>query len=183
MANATVRGCDLDDASLETARRNFSAPNLTYEKYDIRNLAAESPHFDAFCIINWFGFSGCERVLSQLRDLVTPEAQLFIIVDSEGSEIRRQFVLSRPDPTNQSPSSRLQGLTKDEYRPFFESLGLAVLDITPIVYTHSHHPLAGRLLSIFCHFYLAALNVFQTAFRIGSPNYYLIRLKRAPVGG
>jgi trans-aconitate methyltransferase len=188
MANATVRGCDLNDTSLENARRHFSLPNLTYEKHDIRSLVAGSPRFDAFCIINsLYCFPDCERVLSQLRDLMHSESQLFIIVDNiEGGENYRRFTASNPaasHKSHQAPSSRLQGLTKDDFRPFFESLGLAVSDVTPIVYTHSHHPLAGRLLSIFCHFYLAALNRVQTSFRIGSPNYYLIRLKRASAAG
>lgn len=184
MANATVRGCDLDETSLETACRNFSAFNLTYEKYDIRSLVAESPRFDAFCIINSvYCFPDCERVLSQIRDLMHSESQLFIIVDNiEGGENYRRFVASNPAPSNRAPSSQLHGLTKDEFRPFFESLGFAVLDVTPIVYTHSHHRLAGRLLSIFCHFYLAGLNVLQTSFRIGLPNYYMIRLQRAAAG-
>ena len=188
MANVTVRGCDVDDKSLGNARRHFSLPNLTYEQHDIRSLVAESPRFDAFCIINsLYCFPDCERVLSQLRDLMHSDAQLFIIVDNiEGSENYRRFAASKPTvshKSHQAPSSRVSALTKDNFRPFFESLGFAVLDVTPIVYTHSHHLLAGRLLSIFCHFYLASLNVFQTAFRIGSPNYYLIRLKRAPAAG
>ena len=109
-----------------------------------------------------------------------PNAQLFIIVDNvEEGENYRRFVASHPAPPDESPSSQLHPLTKAEFRSFFESLGFVVKDVTPIAYTHSHHPLAGRLLSIFCHFYLTALNVFQTAFRIGSPNYYLIRLQRA----
>lgn len=185
MANATVRGCDVDDNSLGNARRHFSSPNLTYEKHDIRSLVAGSPRFDAFCIINsLYCFPDCERVLSQLRNLMHSESQLFIIVDNiEGGENYRRFAASNSTAPQTAPSSRLPGLTKEEFRPFFESLGFALLDVTPIVYTHSHHPLAGRLLSIFCHFYLAVLNMVQTTFRIGSPNYYLIRLKRAPAAG
>jgi ubiquinone/menaquinone biosynthesis C-methylase UbiE len=182
---ATVRGYDLNDESLGNARRHFTATNLIYEKQDIRSVVAESPRFDAFCIINsLYCFPDCERVLSQLRDLMHSDAQLFIIVDNiEGGENYRRFAASNSTTPQTAPSSRLHGLTKDEFRPFFESLGFALLDVTPIVYTHSHHPLAGRLLSIFCHFYLAVLNVVQTTFRIGSPNYYLIRLKRAPAAG
>ena len=182
---ATVRGYDLNDESLGNARRHFSLPNLTYEQQDIRSLVTESPHFDAFCIINsLYCFPDCERVLSQLRDLMHSDAQLFIIVDNiEGGENYRQFAASQPVPSKKSPSSRLDALTKDEFRSYFESLGFVVKDVTPIVYTHSYHPLAGRLLSIFCHFYLAALNVFQTSLRIGQPNYYLIRLQRAATAG
>jgi trans-aconitate methyltransferase len=178
---ATVRGYDLNDESLGNARRHFTAANLTYEKQDIRSVVAESPRFDAFCIINsLYCFPDCERVLSQLRGLMHADAQLFIIVDNiEGGENYRRFAATHPVSPNQSPSSQLHALTKAEFRPFFESLGFVVKDVTPIVYTHSHHSLAGRLLSIFCHFYLAALNVFQTSLRIGQPNYYLIRLQRA----
>ena len=178
---ATVRGYDLNDESLGNALRHFTAANLTYEKQDIRSVVAESPRFDAFCIINsLYCFPDCERVLSQLRGLMHADAQLFIIVDNiEGGENYRRFAATHPVSPNQSPSSQLHALTKAEFRPFFESLGFVVKDVTPIVYTHSHHPLAGRLLSIFCHFYLAALNVFQTSLRIGQPNYYLIRLQRA----
>ena len=181
MANATVRGCDIDDKSLGNARRHFSLPNLTYEQQDIRSLVAESPRFDAFCIINsLYCLPDCERVLSQLRDLMHSDAQLFIIVDNiEGGENYRRFAASHPVTPKKSPSSQLHALKNAEFHSFFESLGFVVKDVTPIVYTHSHHPLAGRLLSIFCHFYLAALNVFQTSLRIGQPNYYLIRLQRA----
>ena len=178
---ASVRGYDIDDESLRNARRHFTAPTLTYEKQDIRSLVAESPRFDAFCIINsLYCIPDCERVLSQLRDLMHSDAQLFVIVDNvEGGGNYRHFSASHRAIPATSPSSQLHVLTKDEFHSFFESLGFVVKDVTPIVYTHSHHTLAGRLLSIFCHFYLTALNVFQTAFRIGSPNYYLIRLQRA----
>lgn len=186
LPNATVRGFDLDDTSLENARRHFSLPNLTYAKSDVRSLVAGSPRFDAFCIINsLYCFPDGELVLTTIRDLMHSEAQLFIIVDNiEGGENYRRFAASRPAPQPDSlPSTQLHGLKKAEFRPFFESLGFAVRDVTPIVYAHSHHPLAGHLLSIFCHFYLALLNVIQTSFRIGTPNYYLIRLRRSDAGG
>jgi len=178
---AFVRGCEIDDASLANARRHFSAPNLTYEKYDIRNLVAESPHFDAFCIINsLYCFPDCEWVLATIRGLMHSDAQLFIIVDNiEEGENYLRFAKSRSSSSDKGSSFRLPCLKKAEFHSFFESRGFVVSDVTPLVYAHSHHPWAGRLLSIFCHFYLAALNVFQTAFRIGQPNYYLIRLKNA----
>jgi len=168
-----VLAFDIDAGSIQTAKRRFKANNLEFNQAGIFEVIKGCDSVNYFCIINsLFLLPQPEKILEEIRDLMNANAQLYIIVPNTKGKNFKHF--SRD---NNEVNKLI--LSEEELTPYFSKLNFKINGITSIAFTHNYGRKDVKLFSIFSHFYLTFLNVFQTLFKLGQPNYFLISLNKA----
>jgi len=169
--NAKVIAADISESSIHNAKQNFSAPNMDFRVNTLEAILESEKKFDAFCIINsLFLLGDYDQILKQLfagcRD--NKAKAVIIIPNTEGKNFK--WFQSR----NKNENKLI--ITEHEIKPFFTEYGFKIEAVRPICYTHHYNRKDVKLFSVFWSFYLRFLDGFQTAFKIGKPNYFLIAL-------
>jgi SAM-dependent methyltransferase len=163
---------DLDEQSIATAKANFKAPNLVFEAKSIFDVFPNLSQVDYFCIINsLFLLPDPEKILSSVREKMKDDSLLFVIVPNVQGKNYKWFI-------ERNAGFNKLVLNSEEFASYFGKQGFEIKTTESLAYAHNFGRTDVRFLSVFAHVYLTVLNGMQKAMSIGTPNYYLIVLKR-----
>ncbi len=168
----SVHGYDKSPEAIAYAKRFMTSRNVQFNISEMHDVVKNCPAFNYFCIINsLFLLPYPDKLLSDLSAKLTIDSTLFIIIpNTEGANFN-WFQKHYPEVNKLI-------LNPSDLNSYFESFGLVLQNIIPIVYCRSYGRKDINLLSALSPIYLRFLNTVQTAFRIGTPNYYTLRLKK-----
>ena len=168
----SVFGYDIDVKSIEIAKSNYSTRNLKFGVKNIFEVINSHTNADYYCIINsLFLLPEPISILKNIANNIKPKGFLFVIVPNINGKNFKEF-----SKTNTFLNKLV--LDKKDFNLFFTECGLKIVDIKGIAFTSNYGRKDVKLFSIFSHFYLSILNIFQTFFFMGAPNYYLIVLQK-----
>jgi SAM-dependent methyltransferase len=165
-----IYGYDIDENSIESAKKNFFRDNLSFKQADIFTAIALHTNAKYFCIINsLFLLPEPERILREVKNALSEDGTFFVIVpNTEGPN----FLWFE---ANHKGVNKLI-LSENELEPYFSSNGWLTERKMPLAYAQSigrSNLIASSPLSPFI---LRVLNLFQSL--SGKPNYFLLCLKK-----
>ena len=170
LKNLDVFGYDHDLQSINIAKKRFKANNLFFLQEDILLINNHQKKVDYFCMINsLFLFSDPKAVLKSAKNMMNKKGLLFVILPNVRGKNYKWFI--KNDNKN-----KLE-LLNETFEDYFNDLGFEILKTKYLAYTHHYGRSDIKLFSLFSHIYLRILNTFQTCFKIGPPNYYLLILQ------
>jgi 2-polyprenyl-3-methyl-5-hydroxy-6-metoxy-1,4-benzoquinol methylase len=171
ITHSKIIAADISSEAIARAQLNFAGVGIRYQTKDIRSVLASEKEFDAFCIINsLFLLGDYDNILRSLKESVAAnDAQLLVIIPNTVGKNFRWF-------QTQNKTDNKLIIEEREIKWFFEKYGFKTNFIKPICYTHHYNRTDVKLFSVFWSVYLNILNIIQTTFKIGKPNYFLIAL-------
>lgn len=166
-----IIAADLSKQAIKNAKHNFSAKNITYSVQDIQTLLNSGHEFNVFCIINsLFLITDYDAILRSLKEkLILHKAKAFIIIPNTEGKNFKWF-------QSQNSGENKLIIKEAEIQTFFAKYGFKIESLKPICYAHHYNRKDVKLFSVFWALYLGFLNRFQTSFKIGKANYFLIAL-------
>lgn len=163
-----VLAYDISEKSIQHSKKNYIAYNLSFQVADIHSVSQQSKVADYFCIINsLFLLPQPEVLLKTLSKELKQDALLCVIIPNTEGENFKWF-------TKHNGNVNKLILKHNEIKDYFKTYGFNAFAIKPIAYTHNYGRKDVKLFSALACVYLSFLNFFQTTFKIGKPNYYLI---------
>jgi SAM-dependent methyltransferase len=133
-SNTQWKGIDISKENISRAKKNYSLPNLTFEKADIHKFVENSEKFEVFCLINsLFLLPNPKELIQKIANKLIPNGQLIIILPNSESTNFKRYQSLFPKVNNFI-------LKRMEYKTFFENLGLIILSCDGIVRV----PIYGR---------------------------------------
>jgi len=173
LKNITAHGYDIDKASITYANKSFKGNNLVFKAMDIHSAIDEQKDVNYFCIINsLFLLPEPDSILTKIKPVLATDGLLFIVIPNTEGPNFKWF-------QNKYPGVNKLILSKEQIEPYFSSKGWRLLVMNSIVYTRTYGRRDIRFLSVLSLIYLRIINYFQSAFKIGTPNYFTLVLKRA----
>ena len=169
--NTTVYGYDINPTSMQRAKTRYNKVNLFFEEKNILDLKLQTNKVDYFCIINAiFLLPNPMDILKNALHILKPQGLLFVITPNTKGKNFIRF------QKHDLETNKLI-IAREEIIPFFKNFNVDVVSINPIVYAHNFGRKDVKLFSIFSHFYLTLLNIFQTKLKLSESNYFLVVLK------
>jgi trans-aconitate methyltransferase len=166
-----VLAADLSKESIQNARENFARPNVEFKVADIKEIIQSSPMAGVFCLLNsLFLMDNAEDILKLLHGKANRDKSLVFIILPNTKGKNFSWFQSR------HPAENKFVIEEHNIKSYFSQRGFNVKTIEPVAFTHHFNRRDVKLFSAFWPLYLGFLNRFQSAFKIGIPNYFLIAL-------
>ncbi len=171
LITANVIAADISDEAIKNAQENFHQQNIRFINKDIETVLKTELNYDVFCIVNsLFLFEEADKILLAIKESMKPsKTKLILIIPNTEGKNFKWF-------QSKFPGQNKFQIPKHEIDSYFTTRGFKVEKIKSMVFTHHFNRKDIKFLSLSWSLYLIALNVIQTLFRIGKPNYFLIAL-------
>ena len=166
-----IIGADISEDAIKNAQENFHDQNIRFIAKGIDTVLKTDLNYDVFCIVNsLFLFDEADKILQNLKQSMKPgKSKLIVIIPNTEGQNFQWF-------QNKFPGQNKFQINKHEIDNYFTSRGFKIEKVKSLAYTHHFNRKDIKLFSLFWSIYLNVLNVLQTLFRIGKPNYYFIAL-------
>lgn len=172
LSDSQVYGYDISASSISLSKYNFVRSNLFFEKKDIHELFNVKQNCNVVCIINsLFLLPRQTELINKIKNNISDDVLCFVIIPNIYGKNYTVF------KKNQQAINSMEH-SLEQSKDFFTDNGFDVLHSEKLAYTRNYNRADVKLFSILAPFYLAFLNFFQTLFKIGTPNYFMLVLKR-----
>lgn len=172
LKNSEVFGYDISATSIQTAKRNFSAPNLHFETCDIFSVFDKHPQIDCFCMINsLFLLPKQNLLLQKVHQSLTEKGYLILILPNIDGPNYIRFKKGNPNVNTLE-------LRENEFKTFFASHHFNLVSTQGIAFVPMYGRKDVRLFSIFAPIYLNFLNFLYSFIPAKKPNYFFLALNK-----
>ena len=164
----TVIGADISQKNIETAKKKFNTPNLSFQQKDIHSFVEEAVHFEVFCLINsLFLLPQPQLLLQKIKKKLRPEGKLLLILPNpESTNFKRYQKLF--------PEVNTFILEQKAYKDFFAELGFKITHCEGI----ARVPIYGRFdTKLFFPVRDSYLFFLEKRSKSKDYGYYLVELK------
>ena len=171
-SHCEVTGVDIDLEKVAYAQRFFQQKNLRFEAADIFDWLRQTPHLDAFCLINsLFLLPDTDALLRLISEKMSRQSLFVCIIPNTASRNFKNFQQLQPQV------NRLQ-IDRADIEPFFARYGLQTESVQGIVFQHFYGLLWPKLFGPLRHWWLRRLHR-RNSGRVGAEAcYFLIVLRR-----